>query len=469
MSIIADTLKRLQAQSEEPQPKPKADMGPRPVINKSEGSGRHRKDSPFGFLMVMVGMTITLGGLAVTAFWLGGHLDFGLATNTQARVNDHRSLPHVPDLFADQGILDHTSNTHVRASPEPTPFPQSPTTPNNKEQHQTSTRLRADNAPIPPSPPQETPAHSPFEGEPPAPSSAKVIVVTPSPDQPGLSPTIDQLSSEKEELIASIVSVSKEPSAVMNSAELPISFNEYRATEDMAIIDQTDDPEAPTLVSISLEEETIQTEEFVKSSKPLTDSAPRATTLAALEARRESMNHDVRATVPLQPSPAKRLRHAQQLIRSGEYKDAVALLSPVFHDPPVKWQPWFWMGTALLGQGDMEQADQFFLSGLARNDKIPQLWIQRALVAQQRGDYQLAIHELRQAESIEAGIPHIHLNMGYAYERLGNDRLANQYYGKFLKLSEGQPAFFSTRKKLFARLTQQTPMKNPSPQSSPNP
>lgn len=469
MSIIADTLKRLQTQSEEPPPKPQADMGSRPALNISEGSGRHRKDSPFGFLMVMVGMTITLGGLAVTAFWLGGHLDFGLATNTQARVNDDRSLPHVPDLFEDQEVLDHTSNTHVRASPEPTPFPQSPTTPSNKEQQQASKVLHTDNAPIPPSPPHGTPTPSPFEGDPPAPSPTKAIVVTASPDQHGLSPTRDQLSSEKEESRASIVSVSEEPSAVINSAELPISSNEYPATENMNSIDQTDDPEAPKLVAMSLEEETIQTEEFVKSRKPLIDSPPRATTLAALEARRESMNHDVRATVPLQPSPAKRLRHAQHLIRSEKYEDAVALLSPLFHDPPVKWQPWFWMGTALLGKGDMEQADQFFLSGLARNDKVPQLWIQRALVAQQRGDFQLAIHELRQAESIEADIPHIHLNMGYAYERLGNDRLANQYYEKFLKLSEGQPTFFSTRKKLFARLTQQTPTKNPSPPSSPKP
>jgi Flp pilus assembly protein TadD len=90
-------------------------------------------------------------------------------------------------------------------------------------------------------------------------------------------------------------------------------------------------------------------------------------------------------------------------------------------------------------------------------------------VAQQRGDFQLAIHELRQAESIAADMPHIHLNMGYAYEQLGNNRMANQYYGKFLKLSEGQSAFFSTRKKLFARLTKTTPTQKLSPLSSPKP
>jgi tetratricopeptide (TPR) repeat protein len=95
-------------------------------------------------------------------------------------------------------------------------------------------------------------------------------------------------------------------------------------------------------------------------------------------------------------------------------------------------------------------------------------------VAQQRGNYQLAIYELRQAESLKADLPHIHLNMGYAYEQLGNDRMARQYYVKFLKLSEGNPAFFSTRKKLFARVAPKTETEAerplpPSVSSLPNP
>ena len=465
MSIIADTLKRLQAQNEDPPPNPRDDLVPRPAFNKGEGTGRHRKDSPFGFLMVMVGMTITLGGLAFAAFWIGGHLDFGLATDTQARVNDHRSIPNAPDLYKDPVFVDQSSETRVAAATEPTQLSQSPTTPANNEQQQASESLGTDSAPIPPSPPHEVTTPSLFEVETIDPSSTKAIVSTASQDQQGLSHTLDQPSRNEEEPMVPPLSESEEPSSVIISTEPPTSPTEHPAT-DIAVADQTGEPEDPSLVAMSLEEEIIQTEELVKTSRPLTDSAHRPTTLAALKARRESRNHDVQPAVPLQPSPANQLRHAQQLIRSGEYEDAVALLSPLFHDPPVKWQPWFWMGTALLGKGDMEQADQFFLSGLARNDKVPQLWMQRALVAQQRGDYQLAIHELRQAESLEADIPQIHLNMGYAYEKLGNDRMANQYYGKFLKLSEGNPTFFSTRKKLFARLTRQTPTKKPAPPSS---
>ena len=468
MSIIADTLKRLQAQSEDPPPNPRDDLAPRPAFNKGEGSGRHRKDSPLGFLMVMVGMTITLSGLAFGAFWIGGHLDFGLATDTQARVNAHRSLPNALHLHEDPVPVDQSSETLVAAVEQSTQFSQSPPTPADKEQYQVTTKIVTDPAPIPPLPLREGITPSLFEIESTKPSTTKVMMPTASQDQQGLSHPVDQPSRNEEESTVSTPLGSEEPSSVIVSTELLTSTTEHPAT-NMAVADQTDEPEATNLVAVSLDEEIIQTEELVKTNKALINPAPRSANFTALSGELESTNHAIQTAIPFQPSPANQLRHAQQLIRSGEYEDAVTLLSPLFHDPPVKWQPWFWMGTALLGKGDMEQADQFFLSGLARNDKVPQLWIQRALVAQQRGDYQLAIHELRQAESLDADIPHIHLNMGYAYEQLGNDRMANQYYGKFLKLSENNPTFFSTRKKLYARLTRQTPTKKPSPPPSPGP
>jgi hypothetical protein len=468
MSIIADTLKRLQAQAEDPPPNPRDDLVPRPAFNKGEGSGRHRKDSLLGFLMVMVGMTITLGGLAFAAFWIGGHLDFGLATDTQARVNADRSLPKASPLPEDPVPVDQSSETLVATGEQPTQFSQSPPTPAKNEHHQITTKVVTDRGPIPPLPRPEGITPSLFEVESTVPSSTKVMMATASQDQQVLSDAVDEPSRNEEESTVPTLSGSEEPSSIIVSTELPRSTTEHPAP-DIVVADQKDEPEATNLVAVSLEEEIVQTEDLVKTSKALINPTPRSANFAALNAGQESTKHSIQTATPFQPSPVNQLRHAQQLIRSGEYEDAVALLSPLFHEPPVNWQPWFWMGTALLGKGDMEQADQFFLSGLARNDKVPQLWIQRALVAQQRGDYQLAIHELRQAESLEADIPHIPLNMGYAYEQLGNDRMANQYYGKFLKLSEGNPIFFSTRKKLYARLTRQTPTKKPSPPSSPGP
>ncbi len=466
MSIIADTLKRLQAQANDSSPKPKEDAVQRPALNKGEGSGRHRKDSPFTFLLVMVGMTITLGGLAIATFWIGGYLDFGLGTTSQARVNDHRSLPRPLDRSNDPAILEHTAEPSIPAVSETAQGTKSASSVSQGDQMQASKKFKDRASPKPSSPPRET-APSQFEvktiG---TPSTTTIVPITP-PDQPSLSGQRDQQHKDQGEKVVLSSSTSGEPSSVMISPTLPTERMEDHGI-DMIVVGQEDEEESQDLLAMLSEEEIIQTGELVQPSSPPTNSAPRAITLAALKAQRESKNHAAVPLVSLQPSPAHRLSHAQELIRAGEYEDAVSLLSPLFHEPPVKWQPWFWMGTALLGKGDMKEADQFFLSGLARNDKIPQLWIQRALVAQQRGDYQLAIHELRQAESLAADLPHIHLNMGYAYEQLGNDRMANQYYGKFLKLSENQPSFFSTRKKLFARLTQQSVPEKKSSSSPPS-
>ena len=155
-----------------------------------------------------------------------------------------------------------------------------------------------------------------------------------SQDQQSLSSRIDQPSRDKEESMVPPLSGSEEPSSVIISTELPTSTTEHLATE-IAVADQTDEPEATNLVAAPLEEEIIQTEELVKTSKALSNPAHKSANFEALNAGPESTNHAIQTAIPFQPPPANQLRHAQQLIRSGEYEDAVALLSPLFHDPPV--------------------------------------------------------------------------------------------------------------------------------------
>ncbi len=452
MSIIADTLKRLQAQADDSPSKPKENVIQRPTFNKGEGSGRHRKDSPYTFLLVTVGMTITLGGFAAAAFWIGGHLDFGLGNTTQARLNDHRSFPRSLDISEESIFDEQSTETQVAVALDP-PRNQQTSTPLGKNNEEHASEHFKKTA-LPSSTPHIETAPSLLQVEKDGPSSKDATEPITAADQITFSDPIEQLSEDQETSRAFSASDSEEPLSIVTSPELSTELIPDPAT-DFVVFNKKDEGTASNLVVLLSEEEIIETGEFVTTSNSATDSAPE-TTLTTLQAQRTSMSQAGQPIEPLQPSPSNRLHHAQDMIRAGEYEDAASLLAPLFQSPPVKWQPWFWMGTALLGKGDMEEADQFFLSGLARNDKIPQLWIQRALVAQQRGDFQLAIHELRQAESLAADLPHIHLNMGYAYEQLGNDQMANQYYGKFLKLSEDQPSFFSTRKKLFARLTQPT-------------
>ena len=423
MSIIADTLKRLQAHSTTTTPDVAEEPSFRPVVNQGEGTGRHLKASRMKFWIIGVGMTVGLAGLALSAFWIGWQIDFGLSTNTHARMDDSRPLLSTSLSSEIEVTIQEASGALVSAAPE---ISHPPPTSQAKEDNASQTSIASTDS-----------------------SSTQVISPTHAPGH-------SRLVSGK--------SNSKGPPALEKLSHHPTSEVKPK---HIGSIDskKSEEPEVIPSKTATVEKKSSHTKQLIKTAKLSTNSEQRPSKHTAKKNPRRAKNTAVQTSIPLQPSPEQRLRQSQKLIQSGHYEEAVALLSPLFHEPPVKWQPWFWMGTALLGQEDLEQADQFFLSGLARNDKIPQLWIQRALVAQQRGNYQLAIHELHQAESLKADLPHIHLNMGYAYEQLGNDRMAKQYYGKFLKLSEGNPTFFSTRKKLFARVAPQIETERPLPPS----
>jgi len=409
--------------------------------------------------MVMVGMTITLGSLAFAAFWMGGHLDFGLATDTPALMTNSRSAS-TPPFPSDTQITTHQPSEVVLATePEIVRPPLVPKPLANKENIFQPSIGTTDSSPAQPASTQDTSSTQRPSVSLATTASTDQAVISKSPDQPTHSASEPGTDKDRGKIVPGESSSEEPPTFSKSRNEL---IPEVEPQHIVSIdVEKAEEPQPTKPVAVTLEEEVVHTEELVKADQPMADSTLHPASLSRLKGRAAAVGPPVPTAVPLQSSQTDRLHQAQQLIQTGNYEEAVVLLTPLFRDPPVKWQPWFWMGTALLGKGDMEQADQYLLSGLARNDKIPQLWIQRALVAQQRGDYQLAIHELRQAESLEADLPHIHLNMGYAYEQLGNDRLANQYYGKFMKLAEGNPAFFSTRKKLFARLTQQLHVAKP--------
>jgi hypothetical protein len=151
-------------------------------------------------------------------------------------------------------------------------------------------------------------------------------------------------------------------------------------------------------------------------------------------------------------SKEQKLVLAQRLINKHRYDQAVTVLDTVMTSSPEEWEPWFWMGTAKLGQGNVAEADGYFIEGLARNGNIPQLWVQRALVGQQEGRYGEAIDFLRQAEILAPDLPEIPLNLAYSFETQGDRQLAIQHYRKFLTMTEGNSSYRSARKTVLIRV-----------------
>ena len=110
------------------------------------------------------------------------------------------------------------------------------------------------------------------------------------------------------------------------------------------------------------------------------------------------------------------------------------------------------MGTAQLGVGDLDKAENAFMEGLVRDETVPHLWVQRAVIAQQRGQYKSAMDALRQAEFLAPDLPEVQLNLAYNFDHEGNTKLALRHYKEYLSLTEGKASYHRVRRKVLERV-----------------
>ncbi|VAX24385.1 hypothetical protein MNBD_NITROSPINAE04-456 [hydrothermal vent metagenome] len=148
----------------------------------------------------------------------------------------------------------------------------------------------------------------------------------------------------------------------------------------------------------------------------------------------------------------ERIEQAQKYVEQGAFHDAVEVLQPMFVSPPRRWQLYFLMGTAYLGLGDLGKADSYLIQGIAVDGKQTGLWVQRAVVAQQKGQDEIALRFLYEAERLNSSLPEIQLNKGFSNDKLGRVKEAVKAYRSFLSLSEGNQGFTETRRKILNRL-----------------
>ena len=74
-----------------------------------------------------------------------------------------------------------------------------------------------------------------------------------------------------------------------------------------------------------------------------------------------------------------------------------------------------------------------------RSSNAPQIWVQLAIVAQQRGNHTQALQLLGEAKRLNAQMPEVHLNIAFSQDSLGEHQHAAVYaYRMFLKLTEGK-------------------------------
>lgn len=141
-----------------------------------------------------------------------------------------------------------------------------------------------------------------------------------------------------------------------------------------------------------------------------------------------------------------RLLLAKLEILQGDPQQAQLVLLPLMLDENSGWQPWFWSGTAKLEEGLFEQARADLQQAAARDARVPDVWIQRAVVEQKTGNYIAAVQLLQVARQLAPDKPEIHLNLAFSNEQLGEFSSALKNYQMFLQTSaDSKPNFYQAR------------------------
>jgi len=155
---------------------------------------------------------------------------------------------------------------------------------------------------------------------------------------------------------------------------------------------------------------------------------------------------------PKKISSKKRILLGQEAVISGDYRKAILTLRPVLFNNKANWEVLFWIGSAKLGLGLYNEADDYFKNALALNSEIPQLWTQRAIIAQEKNNHIAALKFLHKAQTLSPNAPEIILNIAYSNDALGDRNGAVYAYREFLSLTRNNTLFAQQRQAVNFRL-----------------
>lgn len=148
-----------------------------------------------------------------------------------------------------------------------------------------------------------------------------------------------------------------------------------------------------------------------------------------------------------------RLTYGRLLVKNGKADKAIGILTPLANQHGDDWRPWFWLGSAQLMSKQLDDAAWSMDEALSREGNRVAIWVQRAVIEQERGHPQAAANMLQVADSIEPGNIDVLVNYAYALERAGALDKASVVYRRFLKASASSAEVGRLRSRVLTRLT----------------
>ena len=132
------------------------------------------------------------------------------------------------------------------------------------------------------------------------------------------------------------------------------------------------------------------------------------------------------------------LREVSSMVLQGRLDEAIHRLSRLSQHH-LREDLYFWLGTAHLLKNEYKEAAKALDKAIEIDSTLSHLWIQRAIVEQEKGQPAVALQYLRLAKDLEEDLsPNLVLNTAYAHESLGNYAAARAAYIKYIHLTSEQ-------------------------------
>ena len=422
MSIITDTLNRLQSswtrrEAFDTPTKPGTHSRPEPS-HQAPKKGRGR----LKFLSVFFGLTVTFTAMGLGMFWFGMNAtpDLSSESNPSSSLTSQPTLEETP---VPANTAANQSESQPITPPGPDPLPTS--TAHEAPEPSTSNQFPLNNELVAQ---QSLSTEKPSSKDDAKDSLRSTRAIAPASSQPSRqkqSPPVPQAPN--------IAEPKNSETAHVSVKRIQDSPNPFQSLNPRAASSGKADSLLPSV------KETPKQEPTLSANEGKADQA-------------SSKGREVAKISSPPDSDAERLSKGKSLVKRRLYNEAVATLNPLFATLPNQWEPWFWMGTALMGLGQYDEAKEAFREGLARNETISQLWVQLAIVEHQHGQYSQALDALRQAEFLTPNLPEVQLNLGFTLEGQGNAKSALHHYRQYLSITDRNPIHLSTRKKVLDRI-----------------
>lgn len=128
------------------------------------------------------------------------------------------------------------------------------------------------------------------------------------------------------------------------------------------------------------------------------------------------------------------LEQAKSALQKNDFATAIRTLEAL-DGQSGRWEVAFWLGTAYLLDGQLENAALTLDESLMLESEVADIWVQRAVVAQEQAQPEVALQLLEVAAQVDGSFPLTYLNAAITYDSLNDVDNARGAYGRFLKLA----------------------------------